>query len=42
MIILCMQKDDSWEERYQNAGLMFWQKSIWNEILLENLGGEEK
>lgn len=38
LILLSMPNKNSWEERYDDASLMVWQRVIWNEILQENVG----
>lgn len=37
LIILATPEKNTWEERFEKAHFMVWQKNIWNEILQQNL-----
>ena len=38
LITLSLPVENDWSKRYNEAGLMAWQQTIWNEILKENIG----
>lgn len=38
LVALCLPDKPTWNERYDDANLMAWQRGLWNEILLKNIG----